>query len=85
MYNYKDITHHTTLHLIVSRIKLSIIRDTLDHHGLTVTHNSSVISVIEMEAILVTMFNQVNVTWSKSNRDHCAELCLNWILNCYDR
>ena len=73
-------------HIItVSRIELSTIRDTMDHYGLTAAHNSTVIPVLEMEAMLVTMFNQVNVTWFKSNPDHCAELCLNWILNCYDR
>lgn len=54
-------------------------------HGLTEACNSSIITVIEMESVLVTLFNSAKLAWSNVNPEYCAELTLNWILSCYDR
>ena len=69
----------------VSGVQLSVVKRALLQHGLTESHNNMIISVIEMEAILATMFNNAKMTWSNINPDYCTEVTLNWILACYDR
>lgn len=66
-------------------MQLAVVKKALLQHGLTEAHNTTVISVIEMESVLVTMFNNAKLTWANINPDYCTELTLNWILACYDR
>ena len=70
---------------IVSDVQLSVVKKALLQHGLTESHNNTIISVIEMEAILATMFNNAKLKWSNINPEYCTEVTLNWILACYDR
>lgn len=72
-------------HAIVSGVQLAVVKRALQQHGLTEAYNNSSISVIEMESVLVTLFNNAKLTWEKVHPDYCAELTLNWILACYDR
>ena len=69
----------------MSGIQLRVVKKALIQHGLTETCNDTIISVVEMEAILVTMFNNAKLTWSSIDPDYCTEITLNWILACYDR
>ena len=69
----------------MSVVQLAAVKKALLQHGLNEDHNSTIITVIEMESVLVTLFNSAKLTWSNVDPEYCAELTLNWILSCYDR
>lgn len=68
----------------LSGVQLAVVKKALFQHGLTEAYNNTIISVIEMESVLVTLFNNTKLTWTNINPDYCTELTLNWILSCYD-
>ena len=69
----------------MSGVQLTVVKRALQQHGLTEAYNTTTIPVIEMESVLITLFNNAKLTWTKVHPDYCAELTLNWILACYDR
>jgi len=69
----------------VSGVRLAVVKKALQQYGLMEAHNATTVTVIEIESVLVTLFNNAKLTWSNIHPDYCAELTLNWILNCYDR
>ena len=73
---------------VVHEVNVRILKDSLKEFGLGPgsDHNNEVISVEELEALLVSLFQQVS-----RGREHfvqaekCVELALNFLLKCLDR
>ncbi len=73
------------LHLLVDKLELSTAIDTFDAHGLR-AQNDKVIDIPDMVTVLRSLYDVVVAAYPGEIRlPLIIDLCLNWILNVYDR
>ena len=73
------------LYLVVDKLELSTAIDTFDAHGLR-AQNDKVIDIPDMVTVLRSLYDVVVAAYPGEIRlPLIIDLCLNWILNVYDR